>query len=91
MCTLTVEQVQAQLEAMLEQPDGLKSPLRIEGPGGNAVLVPEALWSGAQESLALLSIPEMAESLTAGINAPLEECEESPGWETQIFVVARWA
>ena len=80
MCTLTVEQVQAQLEAMLEQPDGLKSPLRIEGPGGNAVLVPEALWSGAQASLALLSIPELAASLRAGMNAPLEECDESLAW-----------
>ena len=80
MRTLTVEQVQAQLEAMLEQPDGLKSPLRIEGPGGNAVLVPEALWSGAQASLALLSIPELAASLREGMNAPLEECDESLAW-----------
>ena len=80
MRTLTVEHAQAQLEAMLDQPDGLKSPVRIEGPGGNAVLVPEALWSGAQESLALLSIPEMVESLRAGMNAPLEECDESLNW-----------
>ena len=80
MRTLTVEHAQTQLEAMLDQPDGLKSPVRIEGPGGNAVLVPEALWSGAKESLALLSIPEMAESLRAGMNAPLEECDESLNW-----------
>jgi len=80
MRTLTVEHAQAQLEAMLEQPDGLKSPLRIEGPGGSAVLVPEALWSGAQESLALLSIPAMGESLQAGMNTPLGECDESLAW-----------
>ena len=80
MRTLSVAQAEAQLEAMLEQPDGLKSPVRIERPGGNAVLVPEALWSGAQESLALLSIPAMAESLKAGMNAPLGECDESLAW-----------
>ena len=76
MRTLSVAQAEARLEVMFEQPDGLTSLVRIEGAGGNAVLVPEALWSGAQESLALLSIPEMAESLKAGMNAPLEECEE---------------
>ena len=80
MRTLSVAQAEAQLEAMLEQPDGLKSLVRIEGAGGNAVLVPEALWSGAQESLALLSIPAMAESLEAGMSAPLEECDESLAW-----------
>ena len=80
MRTLTVEHAQAQLEAMLDQPGGLTSPVRIEGPQQRAVLVPEALWRGMQESLALLSIPEMAESLRLGMNLPIEECEESPGW-----------
>ena len=80
MRTLSVAQAEAQLEAMLEEPDGLKSPVRIERPGGNAVLVPEALWSGAQESLALLSIPGMAERPRAGMNLPIKECEESLGW-----------
>ena len=80
MRTLTLERAQAQLEAMLERPDGLKSPLRIEGPGGNAVLVPDALWSGMQETLALLSIPGMAESFKAGMNTPLGECDESLAW-----------
>ena len=65
---------------MLEQPDGLNSLVRIEGGGGNPVLVPAALCSGAQEPLALLSIPAMAESLKAGMNAPLEECDESLAW-----------
>ena len=80
MRTLSVAQAEAQLEAMLDYENGLNAPVGIEGVGGNAVLVPEALWSGAQESLALLSIPEMAESLKAGMNAPLEECEESSSW-----------
>ena len=80
MRTLTVEHAQAQLEAMLDQPGGLTSPVRIEGPQQRAVLVPEALWSGAQASLALMSIPEMAGHVRAGMNIPSEECEGSPGW-----------
>jgi len=80
MRTLSLAQAEAQLEAMLDHENGLNEPVRIEGAGGNAVLVPEALWSGAQESLALLSIPAMAESLEACMNLPIEECEESLGW-----------
>ena len=80
MRTLSVAQAEAQFEAMLNYENGLNEPVRIEGAGGNAVLVPEALWSGAQESLALLSIPEMAKSLRLGMNLPIEECEGSPDW-----------
>ena len=80
MRTLTVEHAQAQLEAMLNYENGLNEPVRIEGPEQRAVLVPEALWSGMHETLALLSIPGMAERLRAGMNIPIEECEGSPGW-----------
>ena len=80
MRTLTVEHAQAQLEAMLNNENGLNGPVRIEGPEQRAVLVPDALWSGMQESLALLSIPAMAESLRLGMSAPLEECDESLAW-----------
>ena len=80
MRTLTVVHAQAQLEAMLDHENGLNEPVRIEGAGGNAVLVPEALWSGAQASLALLSIPELAASLREGMNTPLGECDESLAW-----------
>jgi antitoxin YefM len=80
MQTLTVEHAQAQLEAMLDYENGLNEPMRIEGPKRRAVLVPEALWRGMQESLVLVSNPGMAESLRLGMNLPIEECEGSPGW-----------
>lgn len=80
MRTLSVEQAQAQLEAMLNHENGLNGPVRIEGPQQRAVLVPDALWSGMQETLALLSIPGMAERLRFGMRYPIEECEGSLGW-----------
>ena len=80
MRTLSVAQAEAQLEAMLNCENGLNELMIIEGPERRAVLVPEALWRGMQESLVLVSNPGMAESLKAGMNAPLEECEESLGW-----------
>ena len=80
MRTLTVEHAQAQLEAMLDHGNGLNEVVRIEGPQQRAVLVPNALWSGMQETLALLSIPGMGESLKASMNTPLGECDESLAW-----------
>ncbi len=63
MRTLSVAQAEAQLEAMLNCENGLNEPVRIEGPQQRALLVPEALWRGMQESLVLVSNPGMAESL----------------------------
>jgi antitoxin YefM len=80
MRTLSVAQAEAQLEAMLNHESGLNAPVRIEGPEQRAVLVPEALWRGMQESLVLVSNPGMAESLRLGMNLPIEECEGSPDW-----------
>ena len=80
MRTLSVTQAEAQLEAMLNHENGLNGPVRIEGPQQRAVLAADALWSEMQETLALLSMPGMAESLKAGMNTPLGECDESLAW-----------
>ena len=80
MRTLSVAQAEAQLEVMLNHENCLNGPVRIEGPEQRAVLVPDALWSEMQETLALLSIPGMAESFKAGMNTPLGECVESLAW-----------
>ena len=80
MRTLSVAQAEAQFEAMLNYENGLNEPMRIEGPEQRAVLVPEALWRGMQDSLVLVSNPGMTESLRLGMDRPIEECEESSGW-----------
>ena len=80
MRTLSVAQAEAQLQAMLNHESSLNGHVRIEGPEQRTVLVPDALWSGMHETLALLSNPGMAERLRAGMSIPIEECEESLGW-----------
>lgn len=42
--------------------------------GRSAVLIGEEDWRAIEETLFLMSIPEMAESIIAGGNTPLEEC-----------------
>lgn len=42
--------------------------------GSNAVLIGEDDWRAIEETLYLMSIPDMAASIIKGGNTPLEEC-----------------
>lgn len=50
--------------------------------GRNAVLIGEDDWRAIEETLFLMSIPGMAESIIEGGNTPLEEClsEDEVDW-----------
>ncbi len=50
--------------------------------GKNAVLIGEADWRAIEETLYLISVPGMAESVLAGGKTPIEECvsEEEVEW-----------
>ena len=50
--------------------------------GRNAVLIGEDDWKAIEETLFLMSIPGMAESIIEGGNTPLEEClsEDEVDW-----------
>ncbi len=49
-------------------------PIQITGKRGNAVLVGESDWRAIQETLHLLSIPGMRESIMEGMAEPPESC-----------------
>lgn len=42
--------------------------------GKNAVLIGESDWKAIEETLYLMNIPGMAESIIKGGNTPLDEC-----------------
>ena len=44
------------------------------------MLLSEADWRSIEETLYLLSIPGMRESIREGMETPLEECVEELGW-----------
>jgi antitoxin YefM len=44
------------------------------------VLIAEEDWRAIQETLYLLSIPGMRESIRRGLKAPVEKCSEKAGW-----------
>ena len=55
-------------------------PVQITGKRGNAVLVAEDDWRAMQETLYLLSVPGMRDSIIEGMAAPVDQLEDEPGW-----------
>jgi PHD/YefM family antitoxin component YafN of YafNO toxin-antitoxin module len=55
-------------------------PITIKGKNASAVLVSEQDWESIQETLYLLSVPGMRESVREGLQTPKAECSEEPGW-----------
>jgi len=55
-------------------------PVLITGKRANAVLIAENDWRSIQETLYLLSIPGMRESIRAGLNTSVEECSDRLDW-----------
>ena len=55
-------------------------PIVIMGKRNKAVLVSEEDWSAIQETLYLLSVPGMRESIREGMDTPEDECDEELDW-----------
>jgi PHD/YefM family antitoxin component YafN of YafNO toxin-antitoxin module len=52
-------------------------PIQITGKRGNAILLSEADWRAIQETLHLVSIPGMRDSIMAGMAEPIEKCSRN--------------
>ncbi len=52
-------------------------PVQITGKRGNAVLLAEEDWRAIQETLHLVSIPGMSQSILAGMKEPVDRCSRS--------------
>ncbi len=80
MTTISITDARAKLYKLLDQARETSEPILITGKRGNAVLVSEDDWRAIQETLHLLSIPGMRESIRDGLAEPVDECAEEPGW-----------
>jgi antitoxin YefM len=54
--------------------------VQITGKRSNAVLVSEEDWRSIQETLYLVSIPGMRDSIRKGMKEPLNKTSINPGW-----------
>jgi antitoxin YefM len=80
MNTMNASEAREKLYRLLDETARDHEPLLITGPRSNAVLVGEEDWNSIQETLYLLSVPGMRESIREGMGTAVEECEKEPGW-----------
>ena len=80
MKTLTASEARANLYRLLDEAAESHEPIHISGKRANAVLISEEDWRSVQETLYLLGIPGMRESIREGMETRVEECEDTAGW-----------
>jgi prevent-host-death family protein len=80
MTTVKATDARANLYKLLDQAAEYHEPIQITGKRSNAILISEEDWRSIQETLYLLSVPGMRESIRKGLKTPVEKCSEEPGW-----------
>ncbi len=80
MTTVTATEARKQLYKLLDEVSDSHEPVQITGKRGNAVLVGEDDWRAVQETLYLVSIPGMRESIIEGMATPPDELEDELHW-----------
>lgn len=80
MDTFTASQARASLYRLIDQAAESHEPIRISGRRSGAVLVSEEDWDAIQETLFLLSVPGMRESIKEGMAEPLEDSARELDW-----------
>jgi PHD/YefM family antitoxin component YafN of YafNO toxin-antitoxin module len=80
MTTLKASQARANLYRLLEQTAQSHEPVSIIGKRASAVLLAEEDWNAIQETLYLLSIPRMRESIRKGLKTPISKCSRELKW-----------
>lgn len=78
--TLTVSRARVKLYHLLDEAAASHRPVLITGPRANAVLISEEDWRAVQETLYLLSIPGMRESIRKGLATPIDACAKELRW-----------
>lgn len=80
MPTLSATEARTKLYRLIDQTSSSHEPILITGKRGNAVLISEDDWRSIQETIYLLNIPGMRESIREGLTTPLGECDEELDW-----------
>ena len=80
MTTITATEARKNIYKLVDKVQESHDPVQITGKRGNAVLISEDDWHAVQETLYLVSIPGMRESIREGLATPVDELEEQLDW-----------
>ena len=80
MPTLTVTEARSSLYQLVDSVADTHEPVLITGKRTNAMLISEKEWRAINETLYLLAIPGMRESILEGMQTPIAECSDEVEW-----------
>jgi antitoxin YefM len=80
MKTITASEARSRLYKLIDETAVTSQPVQITGKRADAVLVSMDDWQAMQETLHLLSIPGMRDSIRKGMKTPVRECLDSLDW-----------
>jgi len=76
----TVTATKAKITKLLAESEKSHEPIHIVGKKNAGILVSVDDWLAIQETLYLLSIPKMRESIRRGLKTPIEKCSPELAW-----------
>ena len=77
---VTASEARANLYRLIDETNESHQPVVISGKRSSAVLVGAQDWDAIQETLYLLSVPGMRESIKKGMAEPLQKSAREPKW-----------
>ena len=80
MTILNVTEARTKLYSLIDEAVDTHQPIIITGKRGNAVLVSEEDWKSISETLYLLSVSGMRESIIDGMKEPISQCSTELDW-----------
>lgn len=80
MAGITVTEARSNLYRLIDETAESHQPILIMGKRNKAVLLSEEDWTAIQETLFLLSVPGMRESIREGMETSVDECDEELDW-----------
>ncbi len=80
MTTLTATKARVKMYRLIDEAASSHAPIQITGKRHSAVLIAEEDWRSIQETLYLLSVPGMRESIRKGLKTPVSKCSSKVKW-----------
>lgn len=80
MTTLTASKAREKLYRLVDDAAVSHHPIQIAGKRHSAILIGEEDWRAIQETLHLLSIPKMRESIRKGLKTSVSKCSKALKW-----------
>ena len=80
MTTLNATEARSNLYSLIDEAANTHKPIIITGKRSNAVLLSEEDWNAINETLFLISIPGMRDSILDGMETDINECDKELDW-----------